>query len=116
MEAKLVLVETNIGKGATFCVVDVECYDVVTFHEGCPSISRQVHPDVLPPLLFRHVHEADTVDVGFANVVVRVDNPKVALEVVCRQSDVATDVAVGIVACPIGLAVSIFALSSPGAC
>ena len=95
--------------------MDVESNNIIALYERCPGCSRQVNLHVLLP---RDIgcNDLHAIDIRFALVVVGVDNPQVITQILCCQRDVATDVAVGIVACPIGLAVSIFALSSPGAC
>ena len=113
VEAEQILVETDVGQGSALAVVDMVGDDVVALYKGGTGRAGQVYLDILVPLLFGHVDNLDAVDVGLALVVVRIDNPKVVLEVLGRKCDVTTDVVVGIVTRPIRLDVRILSLRPP---
>ena len=114
VEAERVLVEAEVGLCSAAGVVHVEGYDVVTLDEGGTCGARDVHPDVLVPLFLRG-DDLHAVDVCLADVVVRIDEPEVVPQVVCRQCDVAADVAVGVASRPVGPDVGILGRRSPGA-
>ena len=113
MEAKLVLVESDVCQSAALSVVNMEGNDVVAFHESRLCCSSQMHFDVLTPLLFRHIHHLHTIDIRLALVVVGVDDPKVVAQIFCRKCDMTADIAVRIVSAPISLDVGILVRRSP---
>ena len=115
MEAKVVLVEAYIGLSTATRIVDMKGNHIVALHERRPCSTRQMHLDVLVPLLLRSDY-LYTVHVGLALIVVGIDYPEVTLQVFCGQGHVATDIAVGIVAAPSRLDVGIFVLGAPGTC
>ena len=113
MEAKFVLVESDVCQGAAFSVVNMEGNDVVTFHESRFGRSSQVHFDVLTPLLFRHIYHLHTIDIRLAYVVVGIDDPKVVAQIFRSKCDMTADIAVCIVSTPSRLDVGILVRRSP---
>ena len=115
MEAKQVLVEADVCLSTTIRVMDVESNNIIALYERCPGCSRQVNLHVLLP---RDIgcNDLHAIDIRFALVVVGVDNPQVITQILCCQRDVATDVAVRIVASPRGLYVWILVLRAPRTC
>ena len=101
MEAEVVLVEAEVSQSTALAVVHMVGNDVVALYERCPCCTRQMHLDVLVPLLFRHLGNLNAVDVQFALIVVRIDDPEVALQVIGREGNVSADVAVRVVARPV---------------